>query len=335
MKILLLRDKKPGHFNQAEGVSVALRRLGPTEVTRLEVRPSWFAHDDVRKHIMKHYARDNRWWLNAMYHIDADALEAPDVIVASGRPTIAAGILISRMFGEVPFIYSGGVDGYDLHPFGLQLVSSPRQAGDPGSVFVPIPGVINPDDFAAPRPLKALEALRGAEIALLVGGTAYRKEFPQSEWDAMFALVTEMAQRFGVRWRASSSRRTPEVVTDRLAGMARSGVISEFVDYRTAGAGSARALFGADAIVVTEDSMSMLAEGLAAKRPVVGLKSRTVHKHYANEVIASMAGPSLAVLPLDSVTPEQLAATLIRLVPPTEDARDVIAQAVTSALRHG
>lgn len=332
MKILLLRDKKPGHFNQAEGVAVALARLGPTQVTRLEVRPSWFAHDDIRKHIMKHYARDRRWWLKAMYHIDADTLEAPDVIVASGRPTIAAGILISRIFGEVPFIYSGGVDGYDLHPFGVQLVNSPRQAGDPRSAYVPIPCTIDPDDYAVPRPLRDLASLRGAEIALLVGGTAYRREFPQSEWEALIALAAQMTERYGVRWRASSSRRTPEQITDRLADLARSGVIAEFVDYRAAGAGSARALFGADAVVVTEDSMSMLAEALAAKRPVIGLKSQIVHKHYANEVIASMAGPSLAVLPLASVTPEQLAATLIGLVPPTEDARDVIARAIAPTL---
>lgn len=332
MKILLLRDKKPGHFNQSEGVVVALARLGPIEVTRLEVRPTWFAHGDIRKRIMKSYARDSRWWLSAMFHIDAAKLEAPDVIVASGQPTIAAGILLSRLFGEVPLIHSGVIDGYELGPRVLQLVNSPRQAGDPRSAYVPIPSTINPDDYAVPRPLTSFEALRGADIALLVGGTAYRKDFPQAEWDALFALVTDVAQRFGVCWRASSSRRTPEPVTDKLAELARAGIIAEFVDYRSAGAGSARALFGADAIVVTEDSMSMLAEGLAAKRPVIGLKSQTVHKHYANEIVASMAGPSLAVLPLASVTAEQLATTLIHLVPPTEDARDVIARAIAPEL---
>lgn len=330
-RVLILRDAKPGHFNQAEGLALAVARLTPIETDRLEVRPARFATSDMRKLVMRRWGRDTRFWLKWLYAIDLDAVAKPDVIVASGWPTIACGLLLSRHF-EVPFIFAGPLDGYEPGPLTLSIVSSPRQAGDPGAAYAPIPSTIDPEAYGPPRRLATPEDLRGASLALLIGGSAYRREFPADEWEALLAFVPAMAQRYGVSWRVSNSRRTPDAVSDRLKALAASGAVAEFVDYRDAGAGSVRALFGSDAVVVTEDSMSMLAEGLAARRPVVGLKSRLVHKHYANEVIASMAGPHLAILPMASVTPEHFARTLTRLTPPVDDARDLLARAVAPAL---
>lgn len=341
MKLLVLRDKKPGHFNQAEGVALAVGRLAATEVARLDIRPTWFAHDDVRKIVMRRYGRDARYWLKAMYAIAAESLDKPDVIIGSGRPTIAAGILLSRFFGGVPFLYSGGIGGYDTREVSLMIVASPRAAGNPRSAWAPIPSIVDPADYPAPRRLSTPADLRGAEIALLVGGTAYRKEWPANEWDALVALIRAVAKEHGVRWRVTTSRRTPDEVGARLAQLAGEGVLAEFIDYRNAGPGSVRALFGADAVVVTEDSMSMLVEGLTAKRPVIGLRSAKVHDGYASEAISAWAAkswaapsfaPSLAILPLGTVTAAQLARALVTLEPPTLDVRGEIARLVAPVL---
>lgn len=342
MKLLVLRDKKPGHFNQAEGVALAVGRLAPTETARIDVRPNWFAHDDVRKFIMRRYGRtapDARSWLRRMYAIEAGALEQPDVIIGSGRPTIAAGILISRAFGGVPFLYSGGIGGYDTREVSLMIVASPRAAGNPRCAYSLIPSTVDPEAYSPPLRLRVPADLRGAELALLVGGTAYRKEWPQNEWDALIRLVRELATDHGVRWRVTTSRRTPDAVGTRLAALAAEGVLAEFIDYRTAGPGSVRALFGADAVVVTEDSMSMLAEGLTARRPVIGLRSAKVHDGYASEAIASwctarwgVEGQSLAILPLGTVTGEQFAATLMALEPPQGNQLDRLAALVAPVL---
>nr|WP_250152112.1 ELM1/GtrOC1 family putative glycosyltransferase [Ancylobacter radicis] len=331
-----MRDAKPGHFHQAEGVALALARLTPIEADRLEVRPARLATSDMRKFIMRRFGRDARFWLRWMYAIDLDAVARPQVIVGSGWPTIAAGLLLSRHF-DVPFVFAGPIGGYRTGPQVISLVASPRQAGDPGAVLAPIPCTVDPDAYPAPRRLMSAGDLDGASLGLLIGGSAYRREFPQKEWDALLAFVPELAARYGVRWRVSTSRRTPDTVADRFKALAQAGVLAQFIDYRDAGAGSVRDLFGADALVVTEDSMSMLAEGLAARRPVVALKSARVHKAYANEVIAGMAGPrldgaSLAILPMAGVTPEAFVATLTRLTPPAEDARDAIARAIAPRL---
>lgn len=331
IRVLILRDRQPGHFSQAEGMALAVARLAPTQEQRLDIRPARWARDDIRKLIMRRWGRDAGFWLRRLYGLDLAGVDRPDIIVASGRPTIAAGILLSRHFGA-PVVISGGIDGYDEHAIALNIVSSPRQAGDRGAAYAPIPSTVDPDAYPPPRRLADIAALEGASLALLVGGSAYRRDYPPEEWEALIAFVPAVAARYGVKWRVTTSRRTPDDVSERFRALAASGAVAEFVDYRTAGPGSVRALFGADAVIVTEDSLSMLAEGLAARRTVIGLKSRVVHKHYANEIIAGMAGPSLAILPMATVTPEQFAATLTRLVPPVEDARDILACALAPVL---
>ncbi|HSI40547.1 MAG TPA: ELM1/GtrOC1 family putative glycosyltransferase [Xanthobacteraceae bacterium] len=328
LKLLLLLESRLGHVNQVEGLACIIGRSTPVELERLAVRRTFFAHEDARKLVLRYLAPDPARWLRRLYAVDAAAVRCPDIIIGSGQATIAAGILLSRHF-DVPFVFSGAIEGYDTRDVALQLVNSRGRAGAARTAYVPIPSLVDPDVLPVPRRLAVSSDLAGADIALLIGGTAYRRDYPPAEWEALERLVGESARQFGLRWRVSSSPRTPDEVADRFGAMYARGEIAAFLDFRTAGAGSARALFGADAIVVTADSTSMLAEGLAAKRPVVALKSSHVHKHYADEVIAAMAsGPGLAVLPLDIVTAAQFAATLLSLDAPRHDARDLIALAL-------
>lgn len=332
LKLLLLLEGRLGHINQVEGLAMVIGRSTPVELERLVVRRSRFAHEDVRKLVMRYLAPEPVRWLRRLYGIDTALVRRPDIVIGSGQVTIAAGILLARHF-KAPLVFSGAVEGYDTRDVALQLVNSRRRASEPRSTYAPIPSLIDPDTLPAPRRLAAPSDLAGADIALLVGGTAYRRRYEAAEWEALERLVREVAAQFGVRWRVGTSPRTPAEVSDRLGAMHMRGEIADFLDFRAAGAGSAHALFRADAMVVTADSTSMLAEGLAARRPVVALKSTRVHKHYADEVIAAMAGPSLAVLPLADVTAGQFAETLLGLEAPRLDARDLIAAALAPIVK--
>src|SRR5262245_3880555 len=69
------------------------------------------------------------------------------------------------------------------------------------------------------------------------------------------------------RWRAHF-----DFVADRVAALADdAGVVSRFIDYRTAGPGTLPQVFSeAQVIVSTEDSSTMISEALSARLPVVG-----------------------------------------------------------------
>lgn len=241
LKLLLLLEGRLGHINQVEGLAMVIGRSTPVELERLVVRRSRFAHEDVRKLVMRYLAPEPVRWLRRLYGIDTALVRRPDIVIGSGQVTIAAGILLARHF-KAPLVFSGAVEGYDTRDVALQLVNSRRRASEPRSTYAPIPSLIDPDTLPAPRRLAAPSDLAGADIALLVGGTAYRRRYEAAEWEALERLVREVAAQFGVRWRVGTSPRTPAEVSDRLGAMHMRGEIADFLDFRAAGAGSAHAL---------------------------------------------------------------------------------------------
>jgi mitochondrial fission protein ELM1 len=325
LRLLLLREKKPGHYRQVEGVALAFARIAPVAIARLDVHPRWFAPDEVRRLTLRLPFGAAADRLRLLYGIDAARLARPQIVVGSGRPTVAAGILLAEHF-NADFIFSGWAKNYDRSRIALSLSNSPGHAGVPGVVYVPIPSTVDADRLPSPRPLANRESLRGASVALLVGGDAYDHRYTEEEWRALATFVAESARAFGVRWRISTSRRSPRSLSATFAAMLARNEIAEFIDYRSAGAGSADALLGADAIVVTADSRSMISEALAARRPVVAIRPR--HAASNDEIEAVVTRRAIALLPLSELAPATFADALLAVRLPERDPRDLIAAAL-------
>lgn len=334
MRLLLLRDKKPGHFHQVEGIAMALDRAVGAEVRRIDIRPKWFAHDDVRKFCLRRYGRANpAVWLERLYGITPDDVGQPDVVLTSGRPTIGAGIYIARMTGA-KLVYAGRATGYPYDDFTLMLIPFPRNDGEFRQVYGPIPCAIDPDRLPKPPELASAADLAGRRLSLFIGGDSFTHTYSEAEWQAIGDLVVATSARYGVRWNVSTSRRTQEAVVDRFAAMKSRGEIDIFIDYRVKGSGSAEELFSADAIVITEDSQTMIAEGLAAGRRVVALKPADAKKSLNDETVSALIGEgSLAVVPIATMTPERFVSKLTGLRTPDKDPRDEIARIVLDAVR--
>jgi len=332
LRLLLLLDKKPGHFHQTEGVALALGRVAQVEATRLKVRQRPFILVGMLRLAMK-LKLSPRFGLRALYGIRLEDVAPPDGIIASGRATAAAAILLARHF-KVPLVFSGLVKGYDRRDITLQLSRGAHLDGKPGYANVPKPTMVDQRRFQPAPILATASDLRGARLALLVGGDATDHRFSRDEWDRIVALVAETHAELGVTWHVSTSRRTPPFLTPLLAGLAASGVIAEFVDFATAGPGSANHLFGMDAVVVTQDSHSMVAEALAAQRTVMALKPRDVtSRTITNDIRNSTQSGQLRVLDIETLTPALFAETLLALrVVPAPDPWERIAAAVAPLL---
>ncbi|HUG63323.1 MAG TPA: ELM1/GtrOC1 family putative glycosyltransferase [Methylomirabilota bacterium] len=332
MRVLVLLDKKTGHAHQAEALALAIASLTDVEIERIPAKPGRLGHNRLLAALSRRRDIDPARWLKRLYGIDAAALARPGAIVSSGRPTVAAGIFLARIFGA-PFIYAGRITGFDLADVALQLVASPRYAHEPKAAFAPIPTRVDAAALPPPRPLDTPGDLAGASLALLVGGDAPGYRYAERDWSALVALVRDTAARHGVRWRVATSRRSPENWAGPFAAMAADGTIDAFVDYRSAGPGSADRLHDADALVVTEDSLSMMAEALATLRPVVALKPAAVAPGFATEVVAAMAaGGAMAVMPMATTSAGSLAAALIAAAPERENPRDRIARVLKPVL---
>jgi mitochondrial fission protein ELM1 len=261
--------------------------------------------------------------LGLLYGIRTDGLARPDLVIGAGRPTAAAGILLRRWFGA-RFVFSGYLRDYDPAEIDLMLVRIPRHASSPNQAVAPVPSAIDPD--ALPRPRRAVAAadLDGRRASLLLGGKGPGYRYDAAEWRHIAALVEDSAVRYGLKWSVASSRRTPDEASELIADLAARGVI-DFIDFRIAGPGSVNALFGADVIVVTEDSITMMAEAMAARRPVIALRPANVGPRAPADEIAAMAeGGGLAVLPIEAATPERFVETLLSIEPATLDPREAL-----------
>lgn len=328
MKLLLLRDKKPGHFHQAEGVAMALSRVAEVDVTRLNVRQRPFILVGMLRLAMMAPLAP-RFGLWALYGIRLRLIERPEGIVASGRATAAAAILLARHFG-VPLVFSGLIAGYDTRDVTLQLSRGAHLDTIPGYANVPKPTTVDARRFPPAPTLDAPDALRGAHLALLIGGDATDHHFERDEWDRLITLIANSHAQLGVNWHVSTSRRTPAFLTPVLAGLVASAEIAEFVDFATAGPGSANHLFGMDAVLVTQDSHSMVAEALAARRTVVALRPRNVtSRTITDDIRKGTQSGQLQVRDIEDLSPFRLAETLASLrVVPEPDPWDLIAAAV-------
>lgn len=328
MKLLLLRDKKPGHFHQAEGVAMALGRVAELDITRLDVKQRPFILVGMlRLAMMVRLPPRLGLWL--LYGIRLDRIGQPEGIVASGRATAAAAILLARHF-KVPLVFSGLIAGYDTRDVTLQLSRGAHLNTRRGYANVPKPTIVDARRFPTAPSFSAPNTLRGAHLALLIGGDATDHRFERDEWDRLTTLVADSHAQLGVNWHVSTSRRTPAFLTRVLAGLTASGAIVEFVDFAAAGPGSANHLFGMDAVLVTQDSHSMVAEALAARRTVVALRPRHVtSRTITDDIRKGTQSGQLSVIDIASITPERLVETLTALrVAPEPDPWDLIAAAV-------
>jgi mitochondrial fission protein ELM1 len=270
LKILALKDKRPGHFRQTEGVVKAIARRHRIELSEIRDLSAPPLQGQLRRLLcsgMFPPAIGLR-----LLRLRADGIEPPDLIVSAGADTLAHNVLLARYFGARN-VFIGSPRGLPQRFFSAVLRAAPEDPERTGQIRVLKPSSVDPDELHAPRPFRSMRDLRDRSIALLVGGETPRYRFLPADWEGLARLVAESAAR-GLEWRITSSPRTSDAIGDWLAQLAagQRGSV-RYLDYRASHSGSIAPLFNADAILVTEDSNSMIAEAVAARRPVVVLGS--------------------------------------------------------------
>ncbi|MGH6866466.1 MAG: ELM1/GtrOC1 family putative glycosyltransferase [Methyloceanibacter sp.] len=330
LKIIFLADTRPGHYHLAQGVIAAIERLRPVEVTRIEVNRKWIAPTRwLRRRINAKTFHPPRM-LRMAYRIDADELPKADLVVSAGGETHMPNICVTRLLG-VPNIFCGSLlRGLDADNFSLIISSYERDAGSDRHLVILKPSSIDPGALGRPAVVPRYGPERKPSVAgLLIGGNAGTFTYRGVDWERLLAFVAEVSKAWGTRWLVSTSRRTPEGVADRIAGLAKDeSVIARFIDYRTAGPGTLPEIFGkAEAIVCTEDSSTMISEAVSARLPVVGVSPED-HAFTDDEKeyrALLMKNGWCRVLPIAGLTLASFAAALAEIELIEENPLDVLA----------
>lgn len=272
LRLLILSDGRPGHFNLSEGIAAAVARCRKTEVLRADVRRGRWP-GAVLAALTRSRLPPSTMFRAVHGHPMAD-LPPCDLVVSAGAETLAASIWTARERG-VPNVFYGSLRRFAPRDFSLVLTSYPRNAGRLNHAMAFKPSRLDPDSLP---PLTPPGAGNPLTIALVLGGDAGPVRYTDRDWESILALLKDDSPRAPIRWLVANSRRTSAFVGDRLAELARRPVapIDTFLDVRTAGPGTLPALLArAHAVVCTADSSSMLSESIWARKPTVAIAPST------------------------------------------------------------
>ncbi len=272
LRIIIMSDGRPGHFNLSEGIAAAIEKLRPAATESYEVRRGRWAGGVLAAATRAKLPA--RAMLQHVYGAEESAVPPCDVIVSAGAETLAASIWLARARG-IPNIFYGSLRFFDPYDFSLVLTSYQRNADKPRHALALKPSRFDPDT-APPPPIPSQAGKR--TFGLLIGGNAGGIRFSRSDWDHLVNMLRQPKTGAGPHWLVANSRRTPDEISDELANEAKQpgSPIGQFLDVRTAGPGTLAPLLArCDAVLCTADSSSMISECVWSRKPTLALAPAT------------------------------------------------------------
>ena len=264
-RVWVLKDHKPGHTTQSEGLAEELGwpcERFDLEFNFLQELPNAWTRGTRRTLKPASAARLCEPW--------------PDLVIAAGRRTAPIASWIRKQSsGRTRTVQMGRIGAFERDVFDLAI--APAYA-----CSYPDPRRIDtaaPPTRVSPAALERAAMQWGPEfasapvprLALLVGGKDPAHEFRASQARRMGEAVAELVIREGGSVLATTSRRTPRRVANVLE-KSLGEACAHFHHWEPSSSRSRNPYMGylalADALVVTGESASMLAEACATGKPV-------------------------------------------------------------------
>ena len=287
MKVVILSDKKPGHYKQSLGI---VEKMPECRTAWLEIqfRHKW--RDNILRVFMCMFGgvplpisliQRLLWWslipesYNALVH-----LQTADIILSTGSSMAAVNLLFGRILGAKTVTCRRpspvGTRYFDLAI--LPMISwhnASRKDNICRTIGVPNP--ISPDTLDAKRKqLKdKLKLSDGPRIGVLLGGADRHETITIADAERLSKICKATIEKMNAQIFVTTSRRTPPDVTEHLVSTLKhtDGCLlfitpdtpSELEDPYPA------ILALSDLLIVTADSFSMVCEAASSGRKVVVL----------------------------------------------------------------
>jgi mitochondrial fission protein ELM1 len=262
LKVWAVTDGRAGIENQALGLAEALARRVPAEITvkRIQLRSpySWFPPGFVP------FARTA-----LTDHSDAVAPPWPDVWIGCGRASVPLSMGVRGWSRGRTLVVQ--LQDPLVNPREFDLVVPPTHDDLVGANIIPTLGTchrITPETIEQatadyPTPLDDLPSPR---YAIVIGGKSKRGDITAARAQAISEQLARLSRTTGGALMATLSRRTAEPA--RIQFRARLAPHCALF-YEGEGANPYFAMLGAaDAIIVTADSVSMIAEAASTGKPI-------------------------------------------------------------------
>lgn len=274
-KILILSDGRPGHFNQSLAVAEAIKGMDAAEVKYIEVKVKKF-----RKYLLRtllntgfgqKLCKGGRFLkFISLFYEGYTWDQKPDIIISAGKDTSLLNALLALSYGSKNF-FTGHPKKLDHHLF--TAILTVLDLGYENQIILDVAPTRSYSGDLKEFAKKYDLDLQGEYYTLLIGGDGSGYHYTYEDIEQLITFVNSTADK--VKWLVTTSRRTPVVFEEKMAKeMKAECFIAYHQDPQKVVAGF---LELSKAVFVTEESASMVSEGVASRKPVVTL----VPGHYA------------------------------------------------------
>ncbi len=270
MKIWLLNEGTPGHTVQTAGLGAILSQSGEHQTEWLTCRlclRGWL------RPLARRLTADARgaWALRlATWLYPGLALPkvcTVDLVVSSCGQSAYLNRLLCQAFGARG-IFIGEVAPFPAAWF--DRVVTPVTNAAPNELLMPVietgcspeSGNLAAEKFwPGPPPVNCW--------TLLLGGDSRSHRYVESDWEALAVGLEQLSKSYQIRWLVTSSRRTGTQVEEWLRRRLPTEILAESVWYGSDPRKAVAAFLAiGERIFVTQDSLTMMSEGLAMEKRV-------------------------------------------------------------------
>ena len=280
-QILVLSDGRAGHFNQSLAVAEAIKEIENVEVHYVEVKVKKLGkyllrtllNTSLGQKLCKgaHFVK-----LIPLFYQGYTWDQKPDIIISAGKDTSLLNALLALNYGSKNF-FIGHPKKLDHHLF--TAILTVLDLGYDNQIVLDVAptrsysGDLN--EFAK----KYNFDLQSEYYTLLIGGNGSGYQYEEEDIEQLLNFVNTTADK--VKWLVTTSRRTPVAYEEKMQKeMKAECFIAYHKDPQKVVAGF---LELSSAVFVTEESASMVSEGVASRKPVVTLIPKHHHadRNYA------------------------------------------------------
>jgi len=275
-KVLLITDGKVGHEAVSYGLIEGIERHFDTEVTVLPAKMRLRFMKSLFPLILNHVDSSfwKKIWGRIFYsEINFDSTASYHLVISTGGMTAYYNVMLATLFG-IPNIYLSSLRRISHEHFSYVVSIVPLTV--PNAINVELaPAQYQVSTKACENFLEKNEIETSELWGVLIGGST--EEYPWNATDIEQALsaIADLARKNGVQLLVSTSRRSGEEVESVLDGMRNSAPESfaHVVCYGRKPEKVATLIMAlSKKLFITEDSGSMITEGILSKTPLFSIK---------------------------------------------------------------
>lgn len=275
--IWTISEKSPGHDSQSRGLADAIARHEPADIHEATARLTapGFIRPALRR-LMGASGHPLPDWILVRTHETSFPENAPppDLVIASGgKSALGARTIATRHNAQL--VYSGEQKRFPDSWFDAIVSPVPGDARPNAIESVLIPTTVTPETVE--RAADEYQRPEGNLRAMVIGGSSRSHRYTDDDWRDLANGMNTISAHEGVRWLVTTSRRTGAPAERLLREALDDAAIADSVWWADKPRRVLHAFLGsADAVCVTQDSVTMVTEAVASGRPTIAVRPRDV-----------------------------------------------------------